>query len=747
MPVSAHVSPRRWWMPLLVLTVVLVSAPPCDAGNPTVRSIDGNASLLWAAGDNGLLLTSTDAGQTWKPFKSPAPAHWQRVITDGNDVLLFGGTGRPGHPEGFGKAAVFRRNAGETQFHSLPRRPEGWAYGGEFAGDFVAVFGQASAGSPGGLTRTATGGKLWTPIDTATRGYLLGGGFRSWRYGYAVGGGHRVVSLRALKEPQLHPAEVASSLALRGGAFVDGNEFWTVGDNAMLLRSQQDASPWSTIPARVPAAARSLADFETVASDGKGRAWVAGGQVGFVLHTPDGGRSWKLLPAPGPGGVRALHRLPDGTLLAGGDGGRIWRSGTGGDSWKCVHGRRDTDVLFVLSATDVGSWPAIVAHALAGCNVGVVFVTTPPDGRWVPPAQTLRAAALKAGASSVTVLNDFRSLVLAGRRDADAEAMIRTWSLKLDTDADAEMQKQIAAAIRQHRPTVVAMPPAGKGFSGAAGETRLIAQMTEGALDLAADPDNEPLKDTRLEAWTPKRIFQGDGGNDVWLAPWDKDAPEDAEDATTYVNLAAFPAGKSTNLEILTQAALWRLPWIGLLDRPARVSAWRARHERVSNGKRALFTSALTPHRLAFTAADKQRRSLASMAHLRMAAVMGRTGGAMTHLSTAALKAKGDPLAADRLLLAWYRLLSEGDLDRAHQARDLLLKYGRNHPLYEKAVLMTVATATSAEWRPHFRHFAPSGAADPPKIDKAMSMLASRGGWWDTAAGRVLLASALASEG
>ncbi len=730
-----------------VLLAVLLLASTAGADG-TIRDIRPVGGVLYAAGEGGVLLQSTDDGKTWTSLRSPIDAHWECLAGDANALVLIGGQASPGNPLGAGRAAIYRRDAGDANFAPLPALPPGWLRGGLVRGQLAAVFGEATPQTPAGVARTASGGHRWTAVASANPGPLLAGTFRTWREGVLLGTRHRILTLSDLREPADRPAEVQANVSLRCGAFVAPDAFWAAGDNGLLLRRQPDGRPWSVIPAKLPPGSRRLADFSAIATDGKGRVWLAGGQAGFLLHTPDAGRTWHTVPAPRGGAIHALRHVGGDTLLAGGTGGRVWRSVDAGKNWSRRTGADRPDVLFIASATDIGIWPAVVTHTQAGVECVVAFATTPPPNGRVAPDQPLRAAAGEAGASGSVVLTEFPSHVLAGQGRAGEKDMLAAWSLQLDANAANVMVRQLAAVIRQLRPRVVATGPTTTYRLGGAAEARLVARLAHRAIERASDPNDESLAAAGLAPHRPTRVFAGGENNDTWTAPWDERSEKADPEATTTLSLAHFPAGADTSIEMLAQRAIWSLPHTGPFDRPARLQAYHARHERRTSQRRPLFTTGLAGDRLRLDGAvSKGRRSLASMAILRMSKAMGQTAGALTHLARIAQNEKGDVLAADRLMLAWWRLMQEGDLVRARQARDLFLRHGSGHPMIARGLALTLALEGSAEWAtlPREAH-APDGVSKPLRVDRAAEMLQAKPGWGDDPGVRVIMASALASR-
>ena len=742
----------------------------CAQGDP-----NGPSRTIWAVGDDELILRSEDNGTTWhvcrgdssgavgtgtdaarkgEPASAPgttAPAagrgsaSFQAAWADGRAVYFFGGRAVSGHPGGAGVGVILRTEDGGRTLSPVPPGPAGWLYGGVFSGDLGAVFGEARSIIPGGLVQTTSGGKAWKPVELSSTGYLLGSDFRTFRYGYVVGRQLRVVSLRNLGEPRIHPQELSGRLDLRAARFADEEQCWAVGENGIILRSRPTGRPWTPMSAPLPRGTARCADFEAIAFGPDGQAWIAGGLLGVIPHTADGGQSWNLLPAPEAGAIHALECLDKDTLLAAGDGGRIWRSQDGGKRWKLVRGTEQTDVLFVLSAADKSLYPAIAAHSLAGCSVAVVFATVPADDGGAPPDQPLRAAAIRAGAGAVLALGDFTSqAVLPHAQSLTEKDVLGAWSAHLDSPAEEEMLRQLAAAIRLYRPAVLAVGPDAAGTAGPRAECRLVARLAQAAAELAAREDAlKELAQAGLKPWKVQRVFVGLQTNEQWRLPWEPPDSLDRKELTTLIDTAAFPAGESTSLEMIALEAIWRLPWFDLPDRPGRYSAYKCRTE---SSFRPLFTSGLTGARLGAEPVDDERRSLSAAATLRAAAA-GRIATVLPQLLDAARKASDDPLPADRLILAWTRLLEEGRLAQAAEARDAFLQFGRRHPMFERISVVTLASMISAEWRAQLASQEPSRLEKGLDLALAAKRYADMGPWSTTDDGLMLLAKVLLASG
>ncbi len=732
------------------LAVALVAAlawAPVRA-EPTVRDLARDGNVLWAAGDAGTVLCSDDGGRTWRALPADAGDHYRRIVIDGQAMYLIGGRAVPGHPDRAGAARIVRTDVRASAREPLDDVPVGWLYGGTVSGRAIGVYGEATAEVPSGVSRSATGGRRWTPVTTETTGYLLGGDFLTWRYGYAVGNARRLVALRALAEPPVRPPQPGGARAFRAGAFGDAETFWAVGDAGAVFARRGGDRPWTPVAYRLPPGARAWSDWQAVAFADANTAWVAGGLAGVILHTTDGGRRVASRTAPLPGTVHDLLALDDRRLIAAGDAGRIWTSDDAGARWTLRRGPERTDVLFVVSAPERGYLPALVAHSLAGCTTGVLFVTRPPDDAHIPPAQALLASAVRAGASLATVLPELPSPTL-DRPDSTlsgAEILARL-SARLDAPARAWMIRKIAAAIRVHRPTVLAIGPTIEGGAGRVAEARLVARLALEAVELAADASAEPFASLALAPHRPKRVFVAHSGNEQWAPPWSP--PQGSSDVSGVLfHGDSFPAGGDSSLEMLAMRALWERG-AGLLDRPARQTAYYlpdGRH------RGPLMTSGLTRHRPGFRAVPADRRRLASNDVLRLLAGEGRIDAAASTLLPASASPDrplgDDPLlTADRILLLGWRGMASASPGPLDALDDRLMQAGQAHPLYARWLWHRLAMAVSGEARAVRAAIRPHTPADRPSSEAIRERIETRAPWKRWAPGAALRARALAEEG
>ena len=722
----------------LLFSIALVLSSPAGASDGAVRALASAGGVSWAVGDRGLIVRSDDGGKTWRTIDSKTDTSFRAAhFADAKTGWVFGGRILCGRPGGAGVGVILATADGGKTFRPVNAAGLGFLNGGRMEKSRGVAFGRPTGRCPSGVWITVTAGKLWVPVKTASRGAVRGGGFWDINTAYLVGGAHRIVSLRRLAEPPIRPEAISSDAALTAATYAAEETCWAVGENGSVLLSAPTGRPWRSVTLPLPAGTRRLADLGAVAADEK-NVYLAGGLTGTIFRAPKAGGPIKRLSAPGPGPVRALLAAGDGVVLAAGDAGRIWRSADAGATWARVRGPAATDVLFVAGPADVSVLPAVVAHAHAGAVVAVVYAARPPDTD--PLLAECASAALAGGA---TVLSDFDAV--AGDPDAEAldrDAILKRYARRLDAPARDEMVRQIAAAIRLYRPQVVAVGPAGHGAKGAAEESHLIAELAAEAFKRAADEKSLPeLARAGLAPHAPKRFFIGldDNARPQGLA----DPPRPVNTGNYAVRLIGwhYPADAETSLTMMAMRAAWRLPWVGLADRPAEVTAYRAAEPMTP---KPLMTSGLAQAQLDWQQPTPIGDGLASGATIRALAAMKRPlSSAAPALLNAAKARPADAVPPDMLVRLACDQLAAGRLADARATLRAVVTDGRGHPLFERLNVDAAARAFSAEWSIQAASAlgAPADGADRKRLLTALTGPAWRA-WADEPAARAMIAKA-----
>ncbi|HZT82059.1 MAG TPA: hypothetical protein VFA26_17665, partial [Gemmataceae bacterium] len=288
----------------------------------------------------------------------------------------------------------------------------------------------------------------------------------------------------------------------------------------VLLCDHSRGASWSVADLKLPRELRAGLDFHAVACVGN-HIWVAGRPGSVVLHSANRGGSWEVQKTGQPLPLNGLYFHKDGqhgwavgelgTILATADGGKTWQAQRRG-------GRRSA--LMVIHARPPGL-PADALASLGGEDgyLMAALCVTSPDPASAPPARSgeaLRyaAAVRKAGGAAGEALWQFPVPLHLAR--CDKEELLAAWDKLHGGQAADQLLRQLVLAIRTWRPDVVltdsptsgepAAPAAGPGATPA---EALVAVAVREACRRAGDPKAFPEQLTALglEAHRPAKVY------------------------------------------------------------------------------------------------------------------------------------------------------------------------------------------------------------------------------------------------
>lgn len=337
----------RFLIAVAVVLALAVPAAPAGAQAPTVTTQTFgvntllqalhavNSQVVWAAGNNGVVLRTLDGG-----------AHWERTAAPGGDTLQY------------------------RDVHA-------------FSADEAVIL-SIGAGMASRIYRTADGGKSWALqfLNRDTTAFFDCLSFGSRQQGVVYGdasvdangsrtnilrtdsGGERWSLLRPNAVPAALPNEGA--FAASGQCVVHGDSstvyIATGAPGARLFRSRDAGKTWTvenTPFVRGTAAGLTGMSFATAmrglvvgADINKLRTDTSMSVVGF---TPDGGRSWQMRarpPVPGAlAGVTWVLEAGEETAVVSGYGGAAWTANAG-RSWTAIN----TEVSAGITASGKRAW-------------------------------------------------------------------------------------------------------------------------------------------------------------------------------------------------------------------------------------------------------------------------------------------------------------------------------------------------------------------------------------------------------
>jgi len=259
-------------------------------------------------GGNGLVIRSTDGGQTFTP-SSPATTTLNGVyFLDELEGWAVGNSG----------IAIHTTDGGDHWTQTTP---------GSLALNSV-YFADANhgwmVGDSGKILRTINGGANWT-TSTPTSAALYSVFALDNQLAWAVGKG---VVLRTVNGGATWTSASPSTQTLRGVFFVNDLLGFAVGTNGAVLKSTNSGYSWT---ATTPTTSDLYSTFFVNATTG----WAVG-EAGAILSTTNGGTSWTTQRA-GSVILRSVFFIDDQNGWAVGQSGTVVETSDGGAEWSISH--------------------------------------------------------------------------------------------------------------------------------------------------------------------------------------------------------------------------------------------------------------------------------------------------------------------------------------------------------------------------------------------------------------------------
>ncbi len=276
----------------------------------------------FAVGAMGLILTTSDGGNSWKK---------QKKLTDSSLSEIF-----------------------------FIDENEGWIAGGRIrSAETNETMSHDERGGDGIILHTVNGGETWE-IQFAKRGtYLFGIFFADRNHGWAVGEGGLLLRTENGGKLWSHMPTTGTIKWLNGIYFFDEKNGFLVGESETVLKTSDGGLSWEKINAE---ADRKFYDFRSFYRDITfvgDKGWIAG-QNGTILASKDRGRTWEPQATEFDERVRELMDLREIFFIdenngyaLGGLGTRIMKTDNGGESWSMLK-IPNNDQLFSAWFSDTG---------------------------------------------------------------------------------------------------------------------------------------------------------------------------------------------------------------------------------------------------------------------------------------------------------------------------------------------------------------------------------------------------------
>jgi photosystem II stability/assembly factor-like uncharacterized protein len=271
-----------------------------------------------AVGLNGTLLTTSDAGDSWKVIPTGFLTHLNSVASpDSVNIFICGDNG-----------LILKTDIGCTQIDTITS--------GEYVSLNKLVFLNHETGFCLGNDRwvykTGDGGEHWTGMQTAYTGDLRDVSFVDDSVGFLIG--YFYTPFSSYSTNLFHTRDQGASWVFVD-SLADIVDFKAICFTDSLTGFLAGYTVWRTTDGGKSWGSTDITNnilYDVFFQD-KQNGWAIN-YDGYLIHTTDGGDSWNSVYRTGTGN----HIMSPGgdILLTYGTGGDIWKSADGGDSWKQV---------------------------------------------------------------------------------------------------------------------------------------------------------------------------------------------------------------------------------------------------------------------------------------------------------------------------------------------------------------------------------------------------------------------------
>ncbi|MEX2287732.1 MAG: YCF48-related protein [Planctomycetaceae bacterium] len=432
-----------------------VSPMQDDAGLRDVEFV--GTQIGWAVGDHGVIWNTDDGGQNWQLVPAPVDYTLRSVcfLTDRVGWIAGGGT-IPHTRQGFGVViatsdggATWQQLGGDT----LPPL----CYVRFFDKQHGVVVGEASAEHPTGVLTTEDGGKTWQPIAGKQHAGWRTADFVASDLGIVAGlrGQTSLVGERKLMPTRLQTSGLRGMHAVK---LLPNGKGWLVGDGGLVMSTDSGGLVWQEPP--TPLELNDIFDFRALAARGDS-AWIAGSPGSIVWHTPDGGRSWQQQPTGQSVPISALDFSDDSHGWAVGELGTVLKTDDGGRTWTAVRGQGRRVALMAMSPrAQRVSFHLIARESAENGYRSLTFLPARhdvgPDGA-NDQDQDLRLHDAVLAAGGATGIVGWQLPVAAPDIEHNKQLLIDDWKRRTDNDLSETMLGSLVCRLRTWRPNVVVL--------------------------------------------------------------------------------------------------------------------------------------------------------------------------------------------------------------------------------------------------------------------------------------------------
>jgi photosystem II stability/assembly factor-like uncharacterized protein len=300
-------------MPFLLVLLLLAAAPlSAQTLGSWERMPNRSEFTLWdltctdslhcyAVGDYGVMLFSTDGGESWTQKLSPNQLALRNIhFFDDSSAI----------------AAGFRGSCFLTT-----DRGESWAsvvLPGEITYPGMSVVGNTVwlSGEDGAMLKSVNRGITWKKLDSGTDVMLDGISFADERHGWASS-----VQRKLLRSTDggdsWHEQQIDAFLPVTTVHARSAQECWVAGYHGLIMRTTDGGSTWQRMHAYET-------DYLALSFDDRGTGWAVG-KRGAIVRAEEGNLRWRLHDLTTAESLHAITFLPNNQAIAAGIHGLLFK--------------------------------------------------------------------------------------------------------------------------------------------------------------------------------------------------------------------------------------------------------------------------------------------------------------------------------------------------------------------------------------------------------------------------------------
>ncbi|GAB4155458.1 MAG: hypothetical protein Tsb009_32250 [Planctomycetaceae bacterium] len=516
-----------------------------DANLHAIRFV--GTKVGYAVGDHGVIWRSTDGGHNWTLLNSPVTCPLRSICFLTDRIGWIAGGGTVPHSRIQYGVLLFTQDGGQSwrilaadrrglknplatireqqRLLSSARTPRNlgrnqrkmsaitWTrlpslqYVKFFNYTQGIAVGESSKQFPTGVMSTTDGGQSWQPVAGKRHSGWRTADFLNPQVGVTAGLQGRVSLVGSGR--MLKPAIESTGLrTYRDVALSREDSGWMVGDGGLILHTENGGVSWKPTVSRLLNSVRDFSDFHAVATYGK-HVWVAGSPGSIIWHTQNGGRTWTRQFTGQTTPLTSLWFSTPKQGWAAGVLGTMLKTVDGGKTWRAIRGNKRRVALMTVHGTvQQVSFPLIVKQS---ADLGYRSLVMLPARRDIGPDGHVAAGidqrfpeAIAAAGGSVGIIGWQFPIAIPGL-ERDESKLLTDWNNRAEGRLREAFLGRLVCHLRTWRPSVIVLDQPARNDA----LTKVLNAAIMQAIQLAGDPTAfiKHSEIAGLSTWNVKKVF------------------------------------------------------------------------------------------------------------------------------------------------------------------------------------------------------------------------------------------------